>query len=380
MIHPAGSAQFALEWVKMKFSSGASSRRFRGPHLILILAGILIAGCHSQKLQPKPSIEISRVPPALPGGPERMNDIEGKVVGGRPGEQIVLYARNGIWWVQPFWIQPLTAIQSDGTWKASTHLGSDYAVLLVEPGYHAPAKIAQLPTEGNGVVAIAAFKGRAATQSDLSEIHFSGYDWIARSAPSDRGGEKNVYDPANVWTDEKGNLHLRMGERNGVWSCAEVSLVRSLGYGTYRFVVKDSAHLSESGVLGIFTLDERLSEDSRIEMDVELSQWGKPGSKNAQYVVQPYYIPENISRFEVPAGEATHVLRWETGVASFKTVRGSMAGTGAGTRSIAEHVFTSGIPAAAGETVHIDLYDFYHSKGKSRGPAEVVIEKFEYLP
>jgi hypothetical protein len=115
-----------------------------------------------------------------------------------------------------------------------------------------------------------------------------------------------------------------------------------------------------------------------VELDIELSQWGKAGSKNAQYVVQPYYIPENVVRFSVPSGVVTHTLRWKPGVASFKTVRGLLAVPGS--KNISEHVFTSGIPAAAAEVIHIDLYDFFHSKSNSQRLAEVVIEKFEYLP
>jgi hypothetical protein len=305
-----------------------------------------------------------------------MGSIEGRVIGAKAGQQIVLYAKNNIWWVQPFANQPFTTIQSDSMWKSSTHLGTDYAALLVDPGFLPEPKLAALPTEGNRVAAVSSVKGAATKSPALKTIHFSGYDWIVRSAPSERGGEMNFYDPANAWTDEKGYLHLRMGEHEGRWSCAEVNLTRSLGYGIYKFVVQDSAHLSDSGVLGIFTLDERLGEDTRVEMDIELSRWGKPGNKNAQYVIQPYYIPQNIARFTVPPGKFTHVLRWEPDSASFKTLNGSAAGA----KGIGEHTFTSGLPAAAGETVHIDLYDFYHSKSTSQSPAEVVIEKFEYLP
>ena len=339
---------------------------------------ILIAGCHSQNRALKPSIEMTRVPPAAAGGPERMDSIQGRVTGGKAGQRIVLYAKNDVWWVQPFANQPFAAIQNDSTWKSSTHLGTDYAALLVDPGYQPQPKIAELPTAGNGVAAVFTAKGAATPSVALKTIHFSGYDWTVRSAPSERGGEMNPYDPANAWTDEKGYLHLRMGDYGGRWSCAEVNLTRSLGYGTYKFAVQDSAHLSDSSVLGIFTLDERLGEETRIEMDIELSRWGKPGSKNAQYVIQPYYIPVNIARFAVPPGEFTHVLRWQPDSASFKTVSGTVAGPGA--KGISEHTFTSGIPAAAGETVHIDLFDFYHSKSTSQHPAEVVIEKFEYLP
>jgi hypothetical protein len=334
--------------------------------------------CHSQKPSTKPSIEISRVPPASPGGPERMDLIEGRVIGAKSGQQIVVYAKNDLWWVQPLFSRPSTTIQSDSTWSSFTHLGTEYAALLVEAGYHPPPKIAGLPSEGNGVLAVLSVKGKDAVPTPLKTIHFSGYDWTVRSGVSDRGGELNAYDSGNVWTDEKGYLHLRMGEVNGRWSCAEVLLTRSLGYGTYKFIVQDSAHLEPSNVLGIFTEDERLSEGVRVELDIELSQWGKAGSKNAQYVVQPYYIPENVVRFSVPSGVVTHTLRWKPGVASFKTVRGLLAVPGS--KNISEHVFTSGIPAAAAEVIHIDLYDFFHSKSNSQRLAEVVIEKFEYLP
>lgn len=346
--------------------------------VVLAIVCISMGGCRSHHVAPMPSISISRVPPAAAGGPERMDTIEGRVADAMPGEQVVLYTKNDVWWVQPFANQAFTKIESDGTWRNSTHLGTDYAVLIVEPGYHPESKPANLPTVGNGVVAVATTKGNPIASPVLKTIHFSGYDWIARSAPSERGGEMNYYDPANAWTDEKGYLHLKMGERNGQWTCAEVNLTRSLGYGTYKFVVQDSAHLSDSAVLGIFTLDERLSEQSRPEMDIELSQWGKPGNKNAQYVIQPYYVPVNIVRFAVPPGVFTHVLRWEPGSASFKSVRGPSASPDS--KGSIEHVFDSGIPVAGSETLHLDLYDFFHSKSTSQRPAEVVIEKFEYLP
>ena len=307
-----------------------------------------------------------------------MDLLEGRVTGAKTGQQIVVYAKDGTWWIQPFSSRPFTHVQSDGTWSSFTHLGTDYAALLVDPGYLPEPKLQTLPTEGSGVEAVITAKGGDAPPVPLKTLHFSGYDWTVRAGPTDRGGELNAYDAANAWTDDKGNLHLRMGEYNGRWSCAEVSLTRSLGYGTYKFVVQDSTHLSASGVLGLFTVDERSGERTRVELDIELSQWGKPGSKNAQYVVQPYYIPVNVARFSVPPGVITHTLRWEPGSASFRTVQGTVLDSKA--RDISSHVFTSGIPVPAAEAVHIDLYDFYHSKSGLQRPSEIVIEKFEYLP
>jgi hypothetical protein len=128
----------------------------------------------------------------------------------------------------------------------------------------------------------------------------------------------------------------------------------------------------------MYTLDDAAPDDTRNELDIELSRWATPNSLNAQYVVQPYYVPENVARFTVPAGEVTHILRWEPGIASFRSIRGSANTPEA--KSISEHVFNSGVPTPAAEKVHIDLYEFHHSRSTLQRPAEVVIEKFEYLP
>lgn len=346
--------------------------------VLLAIVSILLSGCHSRNSPPKAALQITQVPAANAGGPVQMGFIEGRVSNGMPGQQIVIYAYSGIWWIQPFANQPFTRIQPDSTWRNSTHLGTEYAAVLVEPGYRPASKITALPPPGNGVIAVTRMKGKQAAPVVSKIIHFSGYDWNVRSAASDRGGEPNAYDPENAWVDQNGYLHLRMQYRDGQWSCAEVSMTRSLGYGSYMFVVQDTGHLSPSAVLGLYTMDDLRTDDVRSELDVELSRWGSAANKNAQFVVQPFYVPENIDRFEVPAGVLTHMFRWEPGRASFQTVPGS--GMRPGAARINEHVFTSGIPIPANETPHIDLYDFHHSRNSSEQPAEVVIEKFEFLP
>jgi hypothetical protein len=358
-----------------RYNSSVKKQRSIVP---LVIVSVLLGGCNSRGVPLRPTVQITQVPVSNPGGPVELDFIEGRVSGVKPGQQIVLYARSDIWWIQPFANQPFTKIQPDSTWKNSTHLGTDYAAVLVEPGFHPAAKITTLPSEGNGVVAIATSAGRPAEPIISKVIHFSEYDWRVRNAASDRGGQPNSYDPANVWTDKNGYLHLRMEEHDGVWTCAEVSLTRSLGYGTYIFVVQDISHLGTSAALGLYTNDDFRADDIRSELDIELGRWGIADNKNAQYVVQPFYIPENVSRFVAPAGVLTHMLRWESGSASFKTVRGSMIGPGATT--ISEHVFTSGVPIPAKETAHIGLYSYRRSKSSSQQPVEVVIEKFVFLP
>jgi len=104
-------------------------------------------------------VEITRVPPAAEGGPVHLGTIEGYVSGKEPGQRIVIYARYGPWWVQPLTKQPFTEINSDLTWKNSTHLGTEYAALLVDSSYHPAEIMGSIPAIGGGVVAIAVRRG-----------------------------------------------------------------------------------------------------------------------------------------------------------------------------------------------------------------------------
>ena len=334
-------------------------------------------GCATRQAATKPSIEFTEIPLADEGGPDRLARIAGRVIGGRTGQKLVLFSKAGIWWVQPTTAEPFTAIQPDSTWTSSIHFGTEYAALLVEPGFHPPAKMDVLPSEGGDIVAVKSVQGEKRDQAGPRTLQFSGYEWQVRTVRSTRGGRNNDYDSANAWTDANGFLHLRIANNKGQWSCAEVKLLRSLGYGSYRFVVRDVSHLEPAAVLSLFTWDEAEAGQNHREMNIELAKWGDAASKNAQYVVQPYYVPANVVRFNVPAGVLTHSFRWETGRVAFKTVRGPRAD---GPGSVAEHVFTSGVPAPGGESVHLDLFIFGNAEEPLTKDVEVVIEKFEYLP
>jgi hypothetical protein len=334
-------------------------------------------GCATRQAATHPSIEFSVIPPAAEGGPDTVAPIAGRVTGARPGQRIVLFAKAGVWWVQPTTDEPFTAIQPDSTWTTSTHLGTDYAALLVEAGYVPPATIEALPPEGRDVVSVKIVSGEKSAQAGPRTLQFSGYEWQVRNARSERGGRVNAYSNSNAWTDASGFLHLRIAQNAGEWSCAEVKLTRSLGYGTYLFVVRDVSRLEPAAVLSMFTWDEAEAGQNHREMNIELARWGDPASKNAQFVVQPYYVPANVVRFNAPAGALTHSLRWQPGEAAFKTVRGAAAN---GPGLVAEHTFTTGIPVPEAETIHLNLYIFGNAKDPLQNDVEVVIEKFEYLP
>jgi hypothetical protein len=326
---------------------------------------------------PGPAIVFTTLPPAQEGGSDTSAVIAGRVTGARPGQRLVLFAKSGVWWVQPMADRPFTDIAANGTWRSTIHLGTEYAALLVDPGYRPAATVDVLPKPGGPVLAVASVAGAPAAAKPRKTLMFSGYEWEVRQTPSDRGGP-NDYDPGNVWIDADGCMHLKLAEREGRWSSAEVKLLRSLGYGTYVFVVRDVSQIDPSAVLGLFTWDDDAADPTHRELGVEFSRWGDPALKNGQFVVQPYYIAANVFRFAVPAGRMAYSLRWEPGRATFTTVPGAVLQTHLPV--VARHEFTSGVPVPGNETIRMNLYYFRFARLPPQRDVEVVIEKFQYLP
>jgi hypothetical protein len=342
------------------------------------LALLLLSGCRNSN---PTAVTFTEVPAADAGGPGKLATVSGKVVGAAPGDMIVIYAKSQRWWVQPFADRPFTSIGPDGAWNAHIHLGTEYAALLVHPGFHPPPVTDTLPSKGTEVVAVATSKGsgpsRAVDTVDTSKklIHFSGYDWEVRSIEGDRNGSPNNYSTNNATVDSSGLLHLRITGSPGAWTCSEVIQTRGFGYGTYRFTLHDVSHMEPALALSLFTWDDTVQEPPHRELTIEFSRWGDPASKNGQFVVQPYYIPANVSRFDVPPGPVAASIHWESGKATFEAASGSHS-----THPSITHVFTSGVPTPGEERVRMHLCGFHYSKVPLQHEAEVVVEKFEYLP
>jgi hypothetical protein len=358
--------------------------------LSVLLLSFVLTGCHSSSRNSAPSIAFNKVPAAyqesayktdLTERDYKTDTIDGRVSGARPGQRIVLYTKtDGRWGVCRQSGQPVTNIESDGRWKASVHLGIQYAALLVDQTYNPPEQTESLPIVGNSVVALAVVngKGPAPILPSPKILNFSGYEWTTSTGPVFHAGSRNFFDPVNVWTDERGALHLRISGSPGKWTVAELKLARSLGYGTYRFQVRDVSHLDPSAVLTLITWDGAGTESNRRELDVELGRWGYLHNDNVHYVVQPYYVPANFVTFRAQPGAYTHSFRWEPGQVTFSTIAG-LGNTG-GDRIIKRHVFTSGVPSPGAESVRIALYVFHQGKVPLKNENEVIIDKFEYLP
>src|SRR5882762_10130247 len=357
--------------------------------LSVLLVYVVLTGCHSSSKTSTPTVAFSKVAAAYQENPYKTDIserdyktdiIDGRVTGARPGQRMVLYAKtDGRWGLCQQSDQPFTNIESDGRWKASVHLGLQYAALLVNPTYDPPQQTESLPIVGNGVVTLAVVNGEGSAPVLPSPkiLNFSGYEWTTSAGPIFHAGSRNFFDPANAWTDERGALHLRISGSPGKWAAAEVKLTRSLGYGTYRFQLRDISHLEPSALLTLIAWDGIGTESTRRELDVELGRGGYLENTNVNYVVQPYYVPANFVAFRVPPGAYTHSFRWEHGQVMFSTVAGS---GNTGGRVINRHVFTSGVPFPEGKSVRIGLYVFHQGKIPLKNENEVIIDKFEYLP
>jgi signal transduction histidine kinase len=127
--------------------------------LLLVICCLLLGSCRGRSNADGPAIEFTGVPPAEEGGPDKLDVIEGRVVGAGQQLQVVLFARSGAWYVQPYADQPFTTIQADAKWRSTTHLGTEYAALLVEPGYQPPTAVEALPDVGGRVVARVIIRG-----------------------------------------------------------------------------------------------------------------------------------------------------------------------------------------------------------------------------
>jgi len=335
---------------------------------------VSLGGCRSGQPRAAPSIEITRVPPAGDGTPDKLEEIAGRVHGAQPGERVVLFALSGVWWVQPEEDRPFIAIHPDSKWNSSTHPGSVYAALLVDASYHPPLSVNTLPEKGGLVHAVAKVTGLEPNVPPPT-LQFSGYQWEVRQTASERERSKYPGMPPSAWTDANGFIHLRVSKVEDHWVSAEVKLSRSLGFGSYKFVVHDVSHLEPAAIFALFTWDEF---GPPREMDIEISRWGEPQDKNAQFVVQPYIVPANTIRFDAPAGPLTYWMDWEPGRVAFKTIRGS--GSSKQSDIVAQHVFTSGVPSAGSERIHMNLYRYGIERHPLQRDFEVVIEKFEFLP
>ena len=246
--------------------------------------------------------------------------------------------------------------------------------------FHAAARLAATAL----VCAVALSVSGTARAQTTRTVSFSGYDWIVKSSSGKVGPGPNYFSSGtgNVWVDTQGRLHLRITRAKGRWYCAEVVSARSFGYGTYRWYLDSPVdNLDPNVVLGLFTWNDDPAYSHR-EIDIEFARWGDPNNQNSQYVVQPYTVPANMYRFNLPSGlsQSTHSFAWSSTSITHQSLSGHFAAPPDPSYVLQQHTFTSGIPQAGGENARMNLW-LRNGLAPTNGQAvEVIIRRFEFVP
>jgi hypothetical protein len=152
-------------------------------------------------------------------------------------------------------------------------------------------------------------------------------------------------------------------------------MTRSLGYGTYSFLVRDAVRLPQDVTLEMFTWDYSGANQNNREMDIVLRRRTSARTHTrARFIVQPYQVSSNIHEFNLPPGAFWHSFRWEAGQVGFAT-----SSAGNHRRILARHNFTLGVPTPGMESARIALY-LPNGASPHTAEGEVVIDRFEYSP
>jgi len=117
------------------------------------------------------------------------------------------------------------------------------------------------------------YAAMATRQSASNTLHWMGHEWTITN-----GGMAGVVkgNPANVFLDDSGYLHLRIMNRGGTYTASEVFSEDKIGFGTYQWQIEGAVlKMDKSTVLGLFPYGPKagIGSDAENEIDIEFSQW-----------------------------------------------------------------------------------------------------------
>ena len=353
---------------------------------LLILFAVLTAPCNAAS----PSIIITNLPAYGVNAP--LSGVALNASAASNAVAVFIYVPGYGWVSKPTCAQPLTTIQPDGSWSANVTTGgagdltaTRFAALLVNTNFNLPCVLglANLPT--NAYAQAIAKTVVTRPSPGVRFLSFSGYDWWVKNSAGTVGPGPNYFSDFtnNVWTDTNGWLHLRITHRTNAWQCAEIISARTFGPGSYRFELNSVAdNLNPNVTLGLFTYSDDPAFTDR-EVDVECGRWQNAAdTNNAQFVVQPYYLANQLVRYRVPPGlaDSTHLFIWETNRISWQSQTGAYSA--AATNLIASYVFTNAInvPQSGDEVVHLNLWLINGSAPTDNNEVEVIVQGFNFVP
>ena len=222
-------------------------------------------------------------------------------------------------------------------------------------------------------------------------IRFSGYDWLVKDG-AQMGPGPNDWSADNVFVDAQGHLHLRLRERDGRWTSAEVATVQRLGFGRYQFVVDGQIdRLDPNVVLGLFSYPPPdVGANGTNEIDIEFARFGDPGSPPGTYSISPA-VPniEALSRnfpVRLHGSVSSHSFTWRPTSVLFLSRQGANLSEG---RCDEPDLIAAGLYHPRNPQkllpqqpmpVHINLWSYRGQPPRDGRAVEIIIRGFHFQP
>lgn len=218
-----------------------------------------------------------------------------------------------------------------------------------------------------------------------TDIEFGGYIWAVRSG---RGGPgPNTWDEKNVWVDTSNHLHLKISQRDGKWSSAEITTRKRLGFGRYQFQVTSRLdQFDDNVVLGLFNYPTSdVGPDGTHEIDIEFARWGKAKNPMGNFTVWPAekglkQVSESFP-FTLTDDQTTHRFIWSGEQVRFRSLRGhrddqrqEIKAWVYAPNEASAHLSQQPMP------VHINLWLFKGLAPKNSLEVEVILHDFRFTP
>ncbi len=235
-------------------------------------------------------------------------------------------------------------------------------------------------------------------ESTKSTLVFAGYTWQVRAEGSSGPGP-NVWDSRNAWVDSNGHLHLKIANRNGQWSSAEIYMSdnQRLGFGTYQWQILGRPDLLPGDVvLGLFNYTRPdVGPDGTNEIDIEFTTWNLNNPEHGNWTVYPAIPVTRVETDNDPrkpwtvymatqqGEQSTHRFTWLSGSILFESINGFISPserTGVfKTWRFAPPDATIRIPQKP-LPVHMNLWSVEGKAPKNGKEVEVIIKNFSFTP
>lgn len=180
-----------------------------------------------------------------------------------------------------------------------------------------------------------ACKSASKIHNGESTIEFANRKWQVKGGDFRRGPGNNYFGTSskNLYTDQKGHLHLKLHQEKDRLYSVEINTVDTLGHGKYSFSLESKFYqFQPQVVLGLFTWDHSsFNEEANSEIDIEFSKWGYPlASSFMHYSVHPVALERlHLERTyssklgrNMLSGPSHHVIEWRDSSVTFYSYKG----------------------------------------------------------